>query len=283
MDGHGAAGARCATRPAPLQNAIRLAAALLALATWGCAGSAPTPPKTAGGEQSPTSVRTAFSPTAEAHIVHGRVLTRGVADTVSLKQAVVYVVDDLESSPPAVAANSGNPTAKKAHNSSAHAPDAKAAAKAPAKPKPGTTPTRAPEEPERMCQTASGFRPRIVAIPAGSMVEFDNCDSIYHSVFSLAKAKHFDTGLFAPGKAKPVRFDQPGVVDVYCQLHSHVVGTVVIVPNRHFARPNAKGEFRLPPLKEGTYVVKVWHPRFGETTQTLQVARDGSGAVSLAF
>jgi hypothetical protein len=134
-----------------------------------------------------------------------------------------------------------------------------------------------------MCQTASGFRPRIVAVPAGSLVEFDNCDSIYHSVFSLAKAKRFDTGLFAPGKTKPVRFDQPGVVDVYCQLHSHVVGTIVVVPNRHFARPNARGEFRLPALREGSYVVKVWHPRFGETTQTLQVARDGSGAVSLAF
>ena len=44
----------------------------------------------------------------------------------------------------------------------------------------------------------------------------------YHNVFSLSKAKRFDLGRYAAGRSKSVRFDRPGVVRVFCDIHSHM-------------------------------------------------------------
>jgi plastocyanin len=147
-----------------------------------------------------------------------------------------------------------------------------------AKPAPGRWWKRA-----RMGETPSGFEPSVIAIPAGTTVKFENRDSIYHGAFSVATAKRFNTGLYAPGQKRPVRFDRPGLVNLYCELHPEALGFIVVRPDRLFARPNASGEFRLPRLAEGTYTVKAWHPIYGETSQRVLVPRKGHTIVRLAL
>lgn len=144
-------------------------------------------------------------------------------------------------------------------------------------------PPTGPSRRQRMRQTSAGFEPSVIAVPAGTTVEFENRDRIYHNAFSVAKAKRFDTGLYAPGQRRPVLFARPGVVNVYCELHPRSAGFVVVLPNRLYARPNAQGEFRLPPLAEGTYTVKAWHPIYGETSKRVKVPRKGNAIVRLAF
>lgn len=135
----------------------------------------------------------------------------------------------------------------------------------------------------RMLQSPAGFEPQVIAVPAGTTVRFENRDSIYHSAFSVATAKRFDTGLYAPGQGRRVLFDCPGVVNVFCELHLEAAGFVVVRPDRLFARPNALGEFRLPRLAEGMYTVKVWHPIYGETSQRVNVSRGARTIVHLAL
>ena len=135
----------------------------------------------------------------------------------------------------------------------------------------------------RVHQTPSGFDPYVIAIPTGTTVEFENRDRVYHNAFSVAKAKRFDTGLYAPRQKRPVLFTSPGVVNVYCELHPLSAGYVVVLPNRFYARPNSRGGFRLAPLAEGTYTVKAWHPVYGETSTRVKVPNKGSATVSLAF
>src|SRR5688572_9200160 len=46
----------------------------------------------------------------------------------------------------------------------------------------------------RMDQRNETFLPRVLAIDAGTVVDFPNNDSTYHNVFSLSSARKFDLG-----------------------------------------------------------------------------------------
>ena len=72
------------------------------------------------------------------------------------------------------------------------------------------------------------FAPDLVVIPAGSTVSFPNFDPIFHNVFSLSKAKSFDLGNYPEGQSRLVTFPVPGVVAVYCHLHSNMAASIVV-------------------------------------------------------
>jgi hypothetical protein len=80
-----------------------------------------------------------------------------------------------------------------------------------------------------------------------------------------------------------VLFDRPGVVSILCEIHSEAPGFVVVCQDHLFARPDARGEFRLPRLAAGTYTVKAWHPLYGEASQHVTVRRGAVAMVRLTF
>jgi len=132
-------------------------------------------------------------------------------------------------------------------------------------------------------QKANAFTPSVLAVPAGGSVEFRNLDHVYHNVFSVSPARRFDVGKNAPGRADTVTFDQPGVVNLHCDIHPAELGFVVVVPNHAFVRPDSLGGFDLPKLPVGTYTVRAWHPRLGETKQTFDVPRRGDVGLQLVL
>lgn len=123
------------------------------------------------------------------------------------------------------------------------------------------------------------FTPRVVPVVVGSKVSFRNRDRVYHTIFSVSPAGRFDLGNLAPGKKRETRLETPGIINLFCQLHPAAAGFVVVCPNWFFARAEASGEFRLPGLPRGSYIVHVWHPRLGETRRS--VAATGRDAVTL--
>src|SRR6266480_2294400 len=72
-----------------------------------------------------------------------------------------------------------------------------------------------------MDQRHETFVPYVLAVTVGTTVDFTNSDRTYHNVFSLSKPRRFDLGRYATGQSKSVRFDRPGVVRVFCEIHSH--------------------------------------------------------------
>ncbi|MBI4886746.1 MAG: hypothetical protein HY824_06615 [Acidobacteria bacterium] len=115
------------------------------------------------------------------------------------------------------------------------------------------------------------FTPRVVAVTVGSDVEFPNDDPIYHNVFSLSRAKNFNLGRFPRGESRRVRFDRPGVVKVFCEIHSHMSATVMVFDHVWFAVPDEAGRFELPPLAPGDRQITAWHERLGDTTVTVRL------------
>ena len=120
-------------------------------------------------------------------------------------------------------------------------------------------------------QRNENFVPRVVAVTVGSTVEFPNDDPIYHNVFSLSRTKTFDLGRFPQGKSRGERFDKPGVVKVFCQIHSHMSATVMVFDHPWFAIPDEQGNFDLSGVPPGTHQITAWHERLGDTTMSLRV------------
>jgi len=131
-------------------------------------------------------------------------------------------------------------------------------------------------------QRNENFVPHILAITTGTSVEFLNSDRTYHNVFSLSKANRFDLGRYAPGRAKVVRFDRPGIVRVFCEIHSHMNAFILVFAHRHFALTNAQGEYRIDGVPPGTYTVSVWHPGVTIKSESVRIPEQG-GEVELNF
>ena len=130
-------------------------------------------------------------------------------------------------------------------------------------------------------QRDENFVPRVVAVTVGSEVEFPNDDSIYHNVFSLSRARNFDLGRYPRGETRGVRFDKPGVVKVFCQIHSHMTATVMVFDHPWFAVPTEDGRFELPAMPPGERLITAWHERLGDTT--LRVRVEGGRPVTADF
>lgn len=107
------------------------------------------------------------------------------------------------------------------------------------------------------------FSPDLAAIPAGSTISFPNMDPIFHNIYSLSKPKSFDLGSYDKGQTRKVVFPKPGIVEVYCHLHPNMAATIVVTPNRWYARPDRTGLYRIPNVPPGHYTLVAWHRSAG--------------------
>lgn len=105
------------------------------------------------------------------------------------------------------------------------------------------------------------FVPDTLPILVGTTVDFPNGDTIYHNVFSLSKVKPFDLGLYAQGESQSVTFDQPGLVKVYCNIHSDMVANILVLPNPYFTTSDKEGRFVIADVPLRAATVRGWHPR----------------------
>src|SRR6202020_185250 len=81
------------------------------------------------------------------------------------------------------------------------------------------------------------------------------------------------------GDSRNVTFTKPGIVYVYCHLHPNMEATIVVTPNRWFARSDADGQFRIPNVPSGQYTVVAWHKAAGFFRKTITVDAGHSPAI----
>ena len=108
-------------------------------------------------------------------------------------------------------------------------------------------------------QAGAQFHPALLPIQVGDSVKFPNGDDFYHNVFSYSKTKRFDLGRYRKTDRPPVvEFDKPGVVKLYCEIHQHMRGVILVLDTPHFAATDTNGVYRLTALPAGNYTLKAW-------------------------
>lgn len=161
-----------------------------------------------------------------------------------------------------------------------------------AEPRPGvvyleTAPRGAFEDREAaravMDQRDETFVPHVLAVMAGAVVEFPNNDRTFHNVFSLSRAKRFDLGRYAAGRSKSVRFDRPGVVRVFCDIHAHMNAFILVFTHPFFQVTGPDGRFRLDRVPPGAYTLVGWHDGESRTAVPVTLPPGGTVEVDLVF
>jgi plastocyanin len=115
------------------------------------------------------------------------------------------------------------------------------------------------------------FSPHVLPIVRGTTVAFVNDDPLFHNVFSLSRAKEFDLGRYPRGVSRSQTFDRPGVVQVFCHIHSDMSATLLVLDNGFYAVPDSSGRYAIPSLPAGEYTVVAWHERIRPIAHRLRV------------
>jgi hypothetical protein len=127
------------------------------------------------------------------------------------------------------------------------------------------------------------FLPHVVAITRGSSVDFPNDDPIFHNVFSLSGAASFNLGRYPQGQSKAWKFTKAGIVKVFCDIHSHMSATIMVLDHPYFIVPDLDGTFNLANIPTGQYTIVGWHERVGERTAIVRVERGRPATVNLSL
>ncbi len=134
----------------------------------------------------------------------------------------------------------------------------------------------------QVAQVDRRFSPDLLVVAAGTTVSFPNMDPIFHNIFSLSRAKSFDLGSYDRGQTRKVMFPKSGIVDVYCHLHPNMEATIVVTPNRWYARADSSGQYRISGVPAGQYTVVAWHKYAGFFRKTVTIG-GGHDAVADFF
>ena len=102
------------------------------------------------------------------------------------------------------------------------------------------------------------FKPHLLVIPVGSVVQFPNEDPFFHNVFSLFDGKRFDLGLYEAGSTKSVTFSREGVSYIFCNIHPEMSAVILTLSTSLFAVADSSGDFHLSDIPAGHYEMHVW-------------------------
>jgi len=130
----------------------------------------------------------------------------------------------------------------------------------------GSLPPPPPGAVARMIQKDKTFTPHVLAIRAGTSVDFPNFDPIFHNAFSNYNGKTFDVGLYKPGTSRQVRFTSPGIVRVFCNIHANMSAVIVVLNTPYFEATQKNGNFGFDNILPGEYTLHFFHERATQAT-----------------
>jgi plastocyanin len=140
-------------------------------------------------------------------------------------------------------------------------------------PPPGASWPNTPVKVE-MDQNGCVFVPRVVLVPSGGTVEFLNSDRLLHNLHSASRENPTFNRTQPRGRVIPVTFSKPEFIQVNCDLHSWMRSWVVVADHPFYALSNDAGEFVLPNVPPGKYVLQIWQETLGISSRDVSVGAD---------
>jgi hypothetical protein len=147
----------------------------------------------------------------------------------------------------------------------------------------GMPPTPVPPTRYELRQEGEVFLPHVLPVARGASIDFTNGDPFYHNVFSLSRAGTFDLGRFPRGQSRDRQFTAPGLVKVFCHLHSDMSAVIMVLDHPWFTTPQDDGGFVLENVPAGKRTIAAWHERVGEAKVGITVPADGEATVEFVL
>lgn len=134
-----------------------------------------------------------------------------------------------------------------------------------------------PKKNPTISQKNAKFQPKFLVIAAGQTVDFPNNDKVDHNVFSYSKKNAFDLGIYPKGQSKDKLFKEPGVVKIYCSVHSSMNAVIFVAPSPYHAIATSSGSFEIRNVPPGRYRLRTWNSKLPAGSKKVKVK---AGAVT---
>ena len=130
-----------------------------------------------------------------------------------------------------------------------------------------------PTEHARVDQKGMQFTPHVMPVVTGTTVEFLNSDAVLHNVFSPdACAEKFNLGTWPQGQTRSYTFKEECMAVLLCNVHPEMEAFVPVLPTPYFAVAASDGSYIIKGVPDGSYTVKVWHPKLKAAQKSVTVA-----------
>jgi plastocyanin len=130
------------------------------------------------------------------------------------------------------------------------------------------------------------FQPHLVVVQQGTTVEFLNSDKVAHNVFWISvggnKKLGHNLGTWPQGEKRPFKFDNAGVIPLFCNVHPEMSGYVIVAPTPYFATTDKSGEYKIENVPDGGYTVTAWHEGAKNQSKPVAVAGDSKADFTLS-
>jgi plastocyanin len=133
----------------------------------------------------------------------------------------------------------------------------------------------APSAHAEVHQCGKRFVPELSFVRAGQYVDFVNDDGLTHNVFSTSA--HVDMGRASPNTRVSHQFKNAGVVDLFCDVHEEMRGTLFVLTNGAVTLTGPDGKFSFDKIPAGRRTVVAWQ-RDGAPAKTEVVVEAGKRA-----
>ena len=136
----------------------------------------------------------------------------------------------------------------------------------------------------RVDQKGMTFIPYLLPVVVGTTVDFLNSDNVGHNVFS-PDGESYNLGTWPKGETRSYTFKKTGVYTQLCSIHPEMEAFIVVLQNPFAAVADKDGNFKIPDVPDGHYVLKVFSKKLkkGDKDKAFPLDVKGATTTSIAF
>lgn len=130
-----------------------------------------------------------------------------------------------------------------------------------------------PSTPVTIDQNGCWFRPRVLGIQTGQVLNVTNSDPVTHNIHPLAQVNREWNHSQAAGDAPLARkFSRPEImIKVKCNIHNWMRAYLGVLKHPYFAVTGADGSFEIGNIPPGKYTITAWHEKLGTQDQKVTI------------
>jgi plastocyanin len=145
-----------------------------------------------------------------------------------------------------------------------------------------TTPST--EHPADFDQRDCHYTTHILAVRTGQEIKISNGDPFAHNIHPLAKInREWNKMQFPNTPSFSYAYEKEEFIPIKCNIHPWMQGYFAVLNTSHFAVTSESGEFSLPNLPRGRYVLTAWHEIFGTQSREITIGGNESQTFDFVF
>ena len=130
------------------------------------------------------------------------------------------------------------------------------------------------------------FVPHIMLIKPNMAGAVVNSDGVGHNFHTISKGVYNINKKIQPGSELSVsnsKIRRPGIVRAKCDIHGWMSGYWFVAETPYAVLSDKEGNFSIKDIPPGSYTVKVWHEKLGESEQKVVVKKGETTKLNIAL